>query len=305
MGTSCPAYHKDAGAADRLQREVAAGCPGVDRPRLCPPALAQTSGIYREQSPPAALASYFKCLWLHRMPDGAPSTIAVVPDGCSDIIWSSKGLAIVGPDRVAAFPKLPAGETIIGARFRIGAAAPWLRTPLREITGQTVPLHLVWGPAANEIEARMREAASTPERLGVLAAALLGRLSAGAEPPPPDIAACVAHLQVDRLTLDDPVRTLVREIGTSERTFRRLCHEHLGYGAKTLDRILRLQRFLAACRARPGDTLANIAADAGYADQAHLAREARGLTSFTPREIQRQLAARFGLGRVENSHITD
>ncbi len=295
MGTSCPAYDKDADAPERLQQEA--------RQRPGPPALAQTSGVYREQSPPAALASHFKCLWLHRMPDSTPSTIAVVPDGCSDIIWSSNGLAIVGPDRVAAFPKLTAGETIIGARFRIGAAASWLRTPLREITGQTVPLHLVWGPATNEIEARMREAASMPERLGVLAAALLGRQSA-AEPPPPNIAACVAHLQVDRLILDDPIRTLVREIGTSERTLRRLCHEHLGYGAKTLDRILRLQRFMTACRSRPGDTLANLAVDAGYADQAHLAREARGLTSFTPREIQRQLAARFGIGRIEGCRTT-
>lgn len=297
MGTSCPAYDKDARAPERLQQEA--------RLRLGPPALAQTSGIYREQSPPAALAFHFKCLWLHRMPDGAPSSIAVVPDGCSDIIWSSKGLAIVGPDRIAAFPELPAGETIIGARFRTGAAASWLRTPLREMTGQTVPLHLVWGPAANEIEARIRDAASTPERLGVLAAALLGRLSAAEPPPPPpDIAACVAHLQVGRSTVDDAIRTLVREIGTSERTLRRHCHEHLGYGAKTLGRILRLQRFLAACRSRPGDTLANLAVDAGYADQAHLAREARGLTSFTPREIQRQLAARFGIGRVENFRTT-
>ncbi|PST21914.1 AraC family transcriptional regulator [Mesorhizobium plurifarium] len=303
MARPCPAYSRDAGAPQRLHREAAAGSPVVDTQRLGPPALARTSGIYREQPPPAALASHFKCLWLHRMPDGVPSNIAVVPDGCCDIIWSSKGLALVGPDRTAAFPKLPAGETIIGARFRIGAAASWLRKPLRDITGQTVPLNLLWDCDTDEIEARMREAASTPERLGVLAVVLLERLWA-AEPQPPDIAACVARLQVDRLTVDDPIRTLVREIVTSERTLRRRCHEHLGYGAKTLDRILRLQRFLTACHARPGDTLANLALDAGYADQAHLAREARELTSFTPREIQRQLTARFGNVRVENFRTT-
>ncbi|RVL98949.1 hypothetical protein CN142_31785, partial [Sinorhizobium meliloti] len=55
---------------------------------------------------------------------------------------------------------------------------------------------------------------------------------------------------------------------------------------------------------RRSPSTSNLAVDAGYADQAHLAREARGLTSFTPREIQRQLAARFGIGRVENFRTT-
>jgi transcriptional regulator GlxA family with amidase domain len=92
---------------------------------------------------------------------------------------------------------------------------------------------------------------------------------------------------------NDPVRTLAGETGTSERTLRRRCHEHLGYGAKTLDRILRFQRFLTLCRSRPESALAMLALGAGYADQAHLARDTRELTSLTPREVQRQLTERL------------
>ncbi|OMI40139.1 AraC family transcription regulator [Streptomyces sparsogenes DSM 40356] len=49
-----------------------------------------------------------------------------------------------------------------------------------------------------------------------------------------------------------------------------------GYGPKTLARVLRLNRALDAARA--GTAFAEVAALAGYADQAHLAREVKALT---------------------------
>ena len=55
--------------------------------------------------------------------------------------------------------------------------------------------------------------------------------------------------------------------------------------AKTLQRILRLQRFLALGRADPSARLARLAADAGYADQAHLGRDCRALAGATPAEL--------------------
>ncbi len=87
---------------------------------LRPLTLAKRCGIYRERSAPASLAGHVECLWSHTMPEGPPSPMAVVPDGCVDIIWSSRGLAVAGPDRVAAFPVIGPGETVVGLRFRAG-----------------------------------------------------------------------------------------------------------------------------------------------------------------------------------------
>ncbi|MCZ4092595.1 helix-turn-helix domain-containing protein [Sinorhizobium psoraleae] len=260
--------------------------------------LAQSSGVYLERPATAPLASHLKCLWIHQFAEGESPRITVVPDGCADIIWTSRGLAVVGPDRVTACPKITAGEIIFGARFRIGAAAPWLRVPLHEITGQTLPLDFFWGREAREIDARIREARGASERFVVLAAALRCRLSA-VQSPPPDIAACIEHLNEVRGAAADPVRAIAWKTGISERTLRRRCHEYFGYGAKTLDRILRLQRFFTVCRHRSQGELAMLAMDAGYADQAHLTRETRQLTSLTPREIQRQLSQRNSRKQVE------
>jgi transcriptional regulator GlxA family with amidase domain len=85
---------------------------------------------------------------------------------------------------------------------------------------------------------------------------------------------------------------LAGEVALSERTLRRRFDAAFGYGPKTLDRILRFQRFLKLLRgARPGST-AGLAMEAGYADQAHLGRESRRLAVTTPHRIAALLADR-------------
>ncbi len=78
------------------------------------------------------------------------------------------------------------------------------------------------------------------------------------------------------------VAELAWRAGLSERQLHRRCLAAFGYGPKTLDRVLRLQRFLALGRADPGAGLARLAADAGYADQAHLGHDCRALAGATP-----------------------
>lgn len=258
---------------------------------LQPMTLAKRCGIYRERAAPASLAAHVECLWSHTVPDGLPSPMAVVPDGCVDIVWSSRGLAIAGPDRRAAFPVIDPGETLVGLRFRPGVAASWLRTRLCALTGTVVPLDVFWGAGVDDLHMRMADAESTAARATILAQAAEQRLKA-VTLPPAEIAACLAQLRSrPTTTSDNPIRLLARATGTSERTLRRHCHEHFGYGAKTLDRILRLQRFLAACHNDAQASLTALAFDTGYADQAHLSRETRELTSLSPREIRAQLAS--------------
>jgi AraC-like DNA-binding protein len=66
----------------------------------------------------------------------------------------------------------------------------------------------------------------------------------------------------------------------SERQLRRRFERGVGYGPRTLRRVLRFQRFLGL--AHGGGSLARLAADAGYADQAHLVRDCRSLAGMTP-----------------------
>ena len=77
------------------------------------------------------------------------------------------------------------------------------------------------------------------------------------------------------------------EIGLSPRQLRRRCHVVVGYGPKTLQRVLRFRRFVSQLEAGSSD-LATLAAQTGYADQAHLTRECQALAGLTPAALARQ-----------------
>ena len=73
-------------------------------------------------------------------------------------------------------------------------------------------------------------------------------------------------------------------LGVSERQLRRRFDQTVGYGPKTLDRVLRFQRFVSRDAAIAGgdERLARLAADLGYSDQAHLTRDCVALSGLTP-----------------------
>jgi AraC-like DNA-binding protein len=80
------------------------------------------------------------------------------------------------------------------------------------------------------------------------------------------------------------VATTAEAIGLSERQLHRRSLDAFGYGPKTLARVLRMVREVTLARADM--PFAAVAAVAGYADQAHLAREVKaqagiGLTPLT------------------------
>jgi AraC-like DNA-binding protein len=79
------------------------------------------------------------------------------------------------------------------------------------------------------------------------------------------------------------VAAMADRLGLSPRQLHRRCLPLFGYGPRRLARILRLNRALAA--ARTGVRLTDAAADCGYADQAHLSREAVALTGATPTSL--------------------
>jgi AraC-like DNA-binding protein len=82
------------------------------------------------------------------------------------------------------------------------------------------------------------------------------------------------------------VESLRRELDLSERQLLRRCTVAFGYGPATWHRILRLQRFLELAGETHTDGrvpgLAELAQQAGYADQQHLARDARAIARATP-----------------------
>lgn len=243
---------------------------------------------YRELPPPSALSPRLACLW--RRDPGADAAAEglghpVLPDGCVDIVWHGGILAIAGPDTGPVLAT-PTRQITLGVRFRPGAAADVLGESAAALRDQRVPVEQLWGRLGRELAERVATATDDRERLRLLVAAISARPGAGA-PVDPVVAEAIALLTVGGVA----VSRLAQTVALSERQLRRRFVDQVGYGPKTLDRVLRLQRFLAAVGAgSEGAGLAELALTAGYADQAHLSREARTLTGSSALALRRRWA---------------
>jgi AraC-like DNA-binding protein len=234
--------------------------------------------LYREFTPPPELGEYVRCTWVLEA-DGARKE-AILPDGCMDIIWrEGRGAVVAGPDTGPVPVSRTPGSTVVGVRFRPGAATGALGVPADQLRDARVPLGELWGDRGARLEERLDGAGSASARLAMIERELRVRLS-GAGRPDGLVAAAVSGLRGPE---PRGVREIADALGISERQLRRRFHAAVGYGPKTLARILRFQRMLALVRQRASRRdLARLALDAGYADQAHMTAECTRLAGLPP-----------------------
>ncbi len=242
---------------------------------------------YCEWQPAAALRSAVACLWAQVTPDGHDRDGLVLPDACTDLVWEpGRGAFVAGPDTGPVPTRMAAGTVLVGVRFRPSAGGPALGVPLSELRDQRVDLSDLRAGEARRLPGTLDPDTALTRTLDVAAALVTGA------PPDPAVTWAASLLRDPRARAED----VAAEVGLSPRQLRRRCHDVVGYGPKTLQRVLRFRRFLARIDAVPddphlagdADDLAAIAAEAGYADQAHLTRECGKLAGLTPAALIRQ-----------------
>ncbi|GAA2172825.1 helix-turn-helix domain-containing protein [Agrococcus versicolor] len=119
------------------------------------------------------------------------------------------------------------------------------------------------------------------------------RLRAAAADRPPTSEGLLANAAVAELTRAVHLRTSGVVPGASDRAVQRALRATLGMGPKAVARRIRLQE-VARLLAAPGATPAAVAAELGYADQAHLTNDLRGVAGVTPAAYVRSLRALGG-----------
>ena len=226
--------------------------------------------MYRELPPSAEVATHVACAWSLRAGGGR-----VLPDGVTDVVLANGRLTIVGPATEPIDPGVTTGTEVLGVRFRVGAAGAALGVPAEALRDASVAVADVWGPDWED--AALARVRASDDPLAALLAAVSGRVRGA----PLDRAVRAGALATAR---GARVGVLAGELGLSERQLRRRFAAAVGYGPKTLARVLRLQRFLTLAAGGERD-LARLALDAGYADQPHLGNDCRRLTGATPGEL--------------------
>lgn len=229
-------------------------------------------------------------VWSH---SGAPAAEArVLPDGCMDLLLWDGALVVAGPDTRAHLFSRQAGARITGLRFPPGMAPLVLGVPAHELRDARVPLDAVW--PEHSVRLLSERIAAVAEPGVALESVAAGRLRDGPARPGgrAPFALPAASTAAELLARGRTVAEVARTLALSERQLHRHCRDAFGYGPKTLARVLRMQRALRL--ARQDTPLAQVAAEAGYADQAHLSREVRALAGVPVTKLLPGAAARTG-----------
>lgn len=238
---------------------------------------------YRELPAPAGTGAAIACLWISVTPGSASRTTHVLPDGCTDLIWQQgRGAFFAGPDTGPAPAITPPRTVIAGVRFRPGAGGPALGISLADVRDQRIDVAELVPWLARKLPADL-----SPEDVFRRLTHISGQLTSDA-PPDPVVRQVTALLRAGQVSVGE----LARAAAISERQLLRRFDAAVGYGPKTLHRVMRFRRAVEAMHAGHGRVdLAAVACQTGYADQAHLTREVTRMAGVAPAALARRLAA--------------
>jgi methylphosphotriester-DNA--protein-cysteine methyltransferase len=230
--------------------------------------------------PAVSAVGLVACCWAGE--PGWDRQLRVLPDGRVDVVWTGERLMAVWAGAAPLRISVTVSSPSVGVRLHPGAGATVLGPALWDCAGQPVPVaEVVQGPAvavATRLEQQLADMADPEQVRRVLQR---GVVALAGDRRPDRCVETAARLLTDPGARAARVAQLV---GWSQRTLRRRVRAETGLGPKELARVARFQGILARLGqvAAGGESLAEAAASAGYADQAHLGHECQRLAASTP-----------------------
>ncbi|MGR6918117.1 helix-turn-helix domain-containing protein [[Actinomadura] parvosata] len=192
------------------------------------------------------------------------------------------GSIVAGPGFGSGGAVWARGENVECVQVRLSPviARAVLGVPPAEFDGAVVPLENLWGREAPRVRERLGEATSWQERFA-LADALIARRFAAGPPVDPEVAWAWKRIVASRGLVR--VDGLAGDVGWSRKRLWSRFRAQLGLPPKRAATLIRFD--LAAHRLVAGEGAARVAADTGYADQAHLHRDVVAFTGVTPANV--------------------
>ncbi len=240
-------------------------------------------------APCAALADVVACHWVGRwdLPKDAPHHTELLGDPCVHIVFEQTAdrleSRVVGVWTRLWRRTLEGKGLVRGVKVRAGAARAFLPSDAIDYACRLTPLDVAMKlsrKVTTRLERAVLGAVDDGEAFALLEAWLTSLRILDA-----DGHTSFAVALVDRIGKDSDLTTMERlsEVsGLGPRALQRIFREHVGASPKWVIRRNRLQE--VALRIERGDarSLADLAAELGYTDQAHLARDFKSATGKAP-----------------------
>ncbi|WP_394328263.1 AraC family transcriptional regulator [Couchioplanes caeruleus] len=235
-------------------------------------------------SAPAAVDHLVRWFWIPQwdIQPGRTSRQHVIAYPACNLVVEAGAAELSGPTTRASHRDLAGTGWAVGALLRPAAVPHFTADPaaLRD-TSVTVD--------APELVRQV--SATMPHRHRSAVDAFAAWLAAVTAPPSAD--ALLANAMTELIDADPDIRTVedvATRLSVSVRTLQRLAVRYVGLPPLAMVRRRRLQEAAARLRTDPTVTLADVAADLGYSDHAHLAKEFRSVLGLTLSTYRREVS---------------
>ena len=224
---------------------------------------------------------YWMPVW--SLPAGQVSVQRVLQYPVCLVVVSADYALLVGPSSGLATQELSGAGWAFGTMLQPAAGFALVEGPVEGLTDRAVPL------ADDELVSAVREAVGDgpddPDRQEAAVAAVERSLS---RLLPVDEEGHLVNAIVEYVEGDPEVRRVgqvCEKFAISERTLQRLTARRIGLSPKWLIQRRRLHEAAERLADKDRPDLARVAAELGYADQAHFGRDWRAITGLTPGEF--------------------
>lgn len=232
--------------------------------------------------PPDSVAPFVRWFWIPQwqLAPGRTSRQHLIAFPACNLVVEPDAVGLSGPTTHRSYRDLTGTGWAVGALLR-PAAVPFFTPDPKQLldTYRTVDLPDLHAPVAEA----MTGPAETTQRRRQAVDAFSNWIIATL--PPPDPQALMANSLAELIDTDPDVLR-VEDVATrlhiSTRTVQRLARRYVGLPPLTMIRRRRLQDAAQQLRTEPGTSLADLASQLGYTDQAHLTTEFHTILGFTP-----------------------
>lgn len=224
------------------------------------------------------LAGLVDRLWC-AVPEPAPKVRAewILPTCRAQMILSPMASVFVGPRMSGEMIERRTDKSAVGVSFGAGAAIAFIGADAYETFNITTPLDAAW--PVGSLSDRLAEQ-TVAEALDLIEAELAKSLRRTSVNP----AVFAAARAIRR---GHPAARTAELLGVDRRRFVPEFRRIVGVAPKHYERICRFNRATEEIRRPDAKPLALIAAEQGFADQAHLTREIRHFAQTTPARMHR------------------
>jgi len=208
-----------------------------------------------------------------------------LPDTAAALVFRTTAaqrsdLVVVGPRTRASYHAGKALPCWVRLRIRPGRAGPLLGTPVGRLVDRTATLGALWGGPGDRLARELAGCGPDPDRvLAHIEVALLDRVAGrtAADVSRGDLVRAATQVLSARGSQRLPA--VAARLHVSERHLRTLFAGEVGLSPKHFARVSRLRSVLRGAGRRGW---AQLAADAGYYDQAHMIAEFRAMMGIPP-----------------------